>query len=147
MNLQLRALREAHGLTPRQMYERLGVQDSRYRKWESETSQIPIDYAIMCCDILHCSLDELAGRRHVAMTADERELLGCAWARFGEHPFRNLRNSWETWMRWEVGVAPWAIEVAMGHKLGGVTGRYYDRPTDEVVAAVFADAYRSRPWD
>lgn len=77
MNLQLRALREAHGLTPRQMYERLGVQDSRYRKWESETSQIPIDYAIMCCDILHCSLDELAGRKHVAMTADERELLGC----------------------------------------------------------------------
>lgn len=73
--------------------------------------------------------------------------LGRAWARFGEHPFRNLRNSYETWMRWEVGVEPWAIETALGHKVGGVTGRYYDRPTADVIAAVLADAYRSRPWD
>lgn len=64
-----------------------------------------------------------------------------------EHPFRNLRNSWQTWMRWEAGIAPWAIETAMGHKFGGVTGQYYDRPTADVIAAVFADAYRAKPWD
>lgn len=70
-----------------------------------------------------------------------------AWAKMGTHPFRNLRNAWQTWMRWEAGIAPWAIEVSMGHRVAGVTGRYYDRPTAEVIAAVFADAYRKKPWD
>lgn len=71
-----------------------------------------------------------------------------AWTRAGmAHPFRNLRNAWQTWMRWEVGVAPWAIEQAMGHRVAGVTGRYYDRPTDDVIAQVLADAYRAKPWD
>ena len=62
MKLKLRELREARGLKVRQMYERLGVQDSRYRKWESGAAAIPLDYAIQCADILKCSLDELAGR-------------------------------------------------------------------------------------
>ena len=71
-----------------------------------------------------------------------------AWTKAGmAHPFRNLRNAWQTWMRWEVGVAPWAIEQAMGHRVAGVTGRYYDRPTDDVIAQVLADAYRAKPWD
>lgn len=71
-----------------------------------------------------------------------------AWTKAGmAHPFRNLRNAWQTWMRWEVGVAPWAIEQAMGHRVAGVTGRYYDRPTDDVIAQVLADAYRTKPWD
>lgn len=71
-----------------------------------------------------------------------------AWARAGmEHPFRNLRKSWETWMRWEAKVETWAVEVAMGHKLAGVSGRYYDRPSADVVARFIADVYRERPWD
>ena len=75
MNLRLKELREAHGLSVRQMHERLGVQDSRYRKWESESAQIPISYAIACCDILHCTLDELAGRKPISLPVDERRLL------------------------------------------------------------------------
>lgn len=73
--LMLRELREASGMTPRQMYERLGIQDSRYRKWESEAAQIPIEYASRCCEILHCSLDELMGRTPTTLSDDEQELL------------------------------------------------------------------------
>ena len=77
MKLMLRELREARGLKPRQMYERLGVEDSRYRKWESEAAQIPLEYAILCCDVLHCTLDELAGRTPISLTSGEQELLEC----------------------------------------------------------------------
>lgn len=64
-----------------------------------------------------------------------------------EHPFRNLRNSWQTWMRWELRVAPHFIEPMMGHKLPGVTGSHYDRPDADVFAEVVADAYRAHPFD
>lgn len=63
------------------------------------------------------------------------------------HPFRNLRNSWQTWMRWEAHVEPWCVETLMGHTGLGVTAKYYDRPTPDVLAATVADAYRARPWD
>lgn len=75
MGLRLKELREAAHLSPRQMYERLGVKDSRYRKWESESAQIPLEYAIQCCSILHCTLDELMGRTVTPYTNDERYLV------------------------------------------------------------------------
>ena len=75
MNLRLRELREACGLSPKQMYTRLGVKDSRYRKWESGASEMPIPYAMRCCEILRCTMDELTGRAGKFLTADERELL------------------------------------------------------------------------
>ena len=53
------------------------------------------------------------------------------------HLFQNLRNGWQTNMRWTVGLAPYYIEVLMGHVGAGVTGRYYDRPTtDQLVSVV-----------
>ena len=75
-----------------------------------------------------------------------------AWSRLDvpegmRHPFRNLRNSWQTWMRWTMRMEPWAIETLMGHKFAGVTGQHYDRPTREVLARMVADAYRERPYD
>lgn len=75
MNLRLRELREAYGLKVGQMVERLGVQDSRYRKWESQAAAIPLEYACSCCDILHCTLDELAGRTPLTLTDDERHIV------------------------------------------------------------------------
>ena len=70
------------------------------------------------------------------------------WRREGmEHPYRNLRNSWQTWVRWELGLETRYIEVLMGHKLKGTTGQHYDRPHAEQLAAVVADAYRARPYD
>lgn len=62
MEIRLRELREAKGLKVSQMVQRLGVQDSRYRKWESNSAQIPLEFACRCADILQCTLDELAGR-------------------------------------------------------------------------------------
>jgi len=74
--------------------------------------------------------------------------LARAWEALGaEHPFRNLRNSWQTWMRWELRVPPYLIEPMMGHRVAGVTGAHYDRPAADMFAEVVADAYRARPWD
>lgn len=70
------------------------------------------------------------------------------WRKLGmAHPFRNLRNSWQTWMRWDMRVAPHFIEPLMGHKLKGTTGQFYDRPPIDVFCEVVADAYRARPYD
>jgi integrase len=71
-----------------------------------------------------------------------------SWTATGmDHPFRNLRNSWQTWMRWELRVPPWAIEPIMGHRVDGVTGQHYDRPGAQLYAEVVADAYAQRPFD
>ena len=74
--------------------------------------------------------------------------LARAWDALGmAHPLRNLRNSWQTWMRWEAGLPPYYIEPLMGHKVAGTTGMHYDRPTAEVLAGVVARAYSEKPWD
>lgn len=74
--------------------------------------------------------------------------LNDAWLRLGlGRPFKNLRNSWQTWMRWEAKVSPFFIEPMMGHVGQGVTGRHYDKPTASLFADVMADAYLSEPWD
>ena len=76
MNLRLRELRESQGISVATMIERLGVKDSRYRKWESQAAAMPLEYAMRCCSILHCSLDELSGRTQMTLSDDERELIG-----------------------------------------------------------------------
>lgn len=63
------------------------------------------------------------------------------------HPFRNLRNSWQTNMRWSLKVPPHLLEPMMGHSVQGVTGQYYDRPQGEMFAEVMADAYARNPYD
>ena len=73
--IRLRELRDAAGLEVKDMCRKLGVADSRYRKWESGTNGVPLDYALMICDPLHCSLDELAGHTPKVFTEDERHLL------------------------------------------------------------------------
>lgn len=96
----------------------------------------------------------LAGRSDGYLSGDgmggpsSRRLLQIAWDSSGAgHPFQNLRAAWQTWMRWEMRVPPWAIEAAMGHLAPGVTGHHYDRPQADVVAEVVAEAYASRPYD
>lgn len=70
------------------------------------------------------------------------------WRRIGmAHPFRNLRNSWQTWMRYDMRVEPRFIEVMMGHRLKGVTGKHYDRPDADMLCRVAAEAYAKRPYD
>ena len=57
------------------------------------------------------------------------------------HPFKNLRNSWETNCRWTVGIRPYYIESAMGHAGKSVTDFYYDRPSPEQIASAFSSAW------
>ena len=63
-------------------------------------------------------------------------------------PFRNLRNTWRTYMRWELGVAEDMVEAMMGHAGRNVGEVHYDRPRWEVFAATVADAWvRHRAGD
>lgn len=99
-------------------------------------------------------LGELAASERVWLSGDgmggpnTQARLNASWSAAGmAHPFRNLRNSWQTWMRWELRVPPYYIEVLMGHAGKDVTSRYYDRPQAEMFAEVMADAYRANPYD
>lgn len=80
--IRLRELREARDLSVKDMCRKLGVDDSRYRKWESGKNGLPLEYSLMCCDVLHCSLDELSGRTaaieydsSAVLPTDEKRLL------------------------------------------------------------------------
>ena len=82
--------------------------------------------------------------------AQPQRRLRMAWG--GAHPLRNLRNSWETWMRYDLRAPRWLIERLMGHAGGDVSERYYDRPDDAHLREIMADLYRDRPifgtnWD
>lgn len=63
------------------------------------------------------------------------------------HPIKNLRNSWQTNMRWSLGLPPWILEPLMGHVGEGVTGRHYDKPNSEQFVEVVARAYSECPFD
>lgn len=56
-------------------------------------------------------------------------------------PFRNLRNSWRTIMRWELGVDEDKVEAMMGHAGKNVGEIHYDRPRDEMFAQTVAEAW------
>ena len=59
-------------------------------------------------------------------------------------PFRNLRNSWRTMMRWELGVPEDMCEAMMGHAGRNVGEMHYDRPRWEAFADAVADAWVRR---
>lgn len=99
-------------------------------------------------------LAELARERDGWLTGDglggpttQRRLM-LAWKSAAmAHPFRNLRNSYETNARWSLRLPPWVVEPLLGHGGQGVTAMYYDRPSAEMFAEMVADAYRARPYD
>lgn len=62
------------------------------------------------------------------------------------HLFKNLRKTWQTNMRWVLRLPPWAIEPMMGHAGDGITGRYYDKPTELAFAQMLAEAWAERPF-
>lgn len=62
------------------------------------------------------------------------------------HPPKQLRPSWQTYMRWELRVPPYMIEPMMGHVGDGVTGRHYDRPMADQFCEAVAAAYAARPF-
>lgn len=56
-------------------------------------------------------------------------------------PMRNLRNSWRTVMRWELGVPGDMLEKMMGHAGRNVGEVHYDRPDAEMFADVVSRAW------
>ena len=62
------------------------------------------------------------------------------------HPHKNMRKTWETAVRWEMGLPPWLSEPLMGHKLPGVTAHYYDKPSVEVMAQTYVKGYLRYPF-
>lgn len=102
---------------------------------------------------------QLAKERNGWLTGDglggptKRERIPYAWhtmldnASMERVPFRNLRNSWQTNMRWTMKLPPYLIEPMMGHVGEGVTGRHYDRPSAEMFADAVAEAYAANPYD
>lgn len=61
-----------------------------------------------------------------------------------KHPYRNLRNSWRTFMEWELHVDAGKLEKMMGHKGGDVSAVHYNRPTIQMFIDAVADAYASK---
>lgn len=56
-------------------------------------------------------------------------------------PLRNLRNSWRTIGRWELGIPEDLLEKMMGHAGKGVSEIHYDRPRAEYFADVVSRAW------
>ena len=109
-------------------------------------------------------LAEIASGRGDAWLSDDgtgrpatQQTLGAVWRRslmaagIEPIPVRNLRNSWQTYMHWDLHVGREAIERMMGHVGKTVTERHYDRPDVERLASTVAKAYAESPfadcWD
>lgn len=79
----------------------------------------------------------------------KRSRIKAAWDRsfrgdLGRLPrttMQNLRSSWETFMRWELGVDPDIVDSMMGHAGQSIRTRHYDRPLPDVYAEVCALAH------
>ena len=61
-------------------------------------------------------------------------------------PMSRLRNSWQTFTHWELGVEREKIERMMGHKGMSVTEIHYDKPEAEMLAKTIAVAYKAYPY-
>lgn len=63
MNLRLKEIRKERGLKGVQMAARMGVSQPNYSAWENGKTSFTLEQACQLADILHCTLDELAGRK------------------------------------------------------------------------------------
>ena len=78
-----------------------------------------------------------------------RAAVKSAWSRFsvdGQEriTMQNLRSSWETFMRWELGVDPDIIDAMMGHAGKSIRTQHYDRPAPDVFAETCALAHQGK---
>lgn len=68
-----------------------------------------------------------------------------------QHPMKNLRKSWRTFMAWDADIEDWKLEKMMGHTVKGTTPKYYDKPTVEMFADTLSDAFQKHGitdgWD
>lgn len=63
MDLQLMRLRKQAGYRSRaEIAKALEVSERKYKSWETEEVRLTLEDACRIADLLHCTLDELAGR-------------------------------------------------------------------------------------
>lgn len=63
MDLQLKRLRKEAGYKSRSAFaEKLGINERNIKAWELGETRLSLAQACDIADLLHCSLDELAGR-------------------------------------------------------------------------------------
>lgn len=60
-NLQLRTLRKNRGLTIAELAEKIGVSFQIVGNWERGSTEINLADALKVCEVLECSIDDLAG--------------------------------------------------------------------------------------
>lgn len=74
---RIEELRNAKGLSQRQLADMSGVPQSSISRWEKDGSGMPLDKACLIANALHCTLADLAGVEmpSVVLTVDEEELL------------------------------------------------------------------------
>ena len=58
----LKEIRKARKLSGAEVARRIGVPQTTYSCWERETAPISLEKACDICDVLDCTLDQLAGR-------------------------------------------------------------------------------------
>lgn len=75
MQLQLQQLRKRAGYRSREDFaDALGINPRTYKTWETGERRFNFEQACMMADLLHCSLDELAGRsQFVGSYSDGRQ--------------------------------------------------------------------------
>lgn len=81
MNLSLRDIRKRSGMTQDQLAKAIGATKRQVGAWERGENDLPMDYAWMIADLLHCSIDDIAGRETLPimpefpLSVDEYDLL------------------------------------------------------------------------
>lgn len=76
MDNNLEALRRKAGFkTAADFAKRLGVSRPTVSMWESGQREMSLDRACDICDILGCTLDELAGRKSMSLSTEKIQLI------------------------------------------------------------------------
>ena len=55
-------------------------------------------------------------------------------------PMGKLRNSWATWMLWDLKIERWKVDKMMGHAGSDVLAQNYDKPVEEMYIEAVHDA-------
>lgn len=110
------------------------------------TAAIPEPYGTRLCEIARAIMAD--GREWLADRGDglplSTQALSGLWRPHplaADVPFANLRKSWRTFAQYDWGVDYDTLELLMGHKLPGVTGAHYLKPSPEKLAETLAKAY------
>ena len=96
MDLQLMRLRKEAGYKNRSsIASALGISERKYKSWETEEVRLTLEDACDIADLLHCTLDELAGRdfQPAAYSDPRQQALNHSYSLLDEEQGRPRRHS------------------------------------------------------